>query len=250
MDLSHFTTSRERESITPVSSRVTFRPKQEYFLYLFRKSTSWQNSTQTLSMTHSEKWIQVTGILGFKGTCQRTSGGSRNILEDNRQTGGSVWQIPQLISPPWSLCISLETSLVVRTFPSVWIEVWNLLDSLVRSSYISFHTWNCSSTHYIFDECHLLHDEVLDYTSDAIFRKLHLEDAYGTDYGAAASFIIIISLSLWSSSDLCVIRYWLLLRHSVSLRWCISLIVLDYFFSFSHYFPVVLLKSLCFFIFD
>ena len=38
------------------------------------------------------------------------------------------------------------------------------------------------------------HHEVLDCTAAAAFQKLHLGDACETDYGTAASFIIIISL--------------------------------------------------------
>ena len=38
------------------------------------------------------------------------------------------------------------------------------------------------------------HHEVLDCIAAAAFQKLHLGDACGTDCGAAASFIIIISL--------------------------------------------------------
>ena len=38
------------------------------------------------------------------------------------------------------------------------------------------------------------HHEVLDCIAAAAFKKLHLGDACGTDCGAAASFIIIISL--------------------------------------------------------
>ena len=38
------------------------------------------------------------------------------------------------------------------------------------------------------------HHEVLDCTAAAAFQKLHLGDACGTDCGAAASFIIVISL--------------------------------------------------------
>ena len=41
---------------------------------------------------------------------------------------------------------------------------------------------------------------------------------------------------------------WLLLRRSVSLHWCISLVGFDYFLSFSRYFHVVLLRSLCIFL--
>ena len=50
---------------------------------------------------------------------------------------------------------------------------------------------------------------------------------------------------LWSSFQLCVMWCWLLLRRSVSLHWRISLVGFDYFFSFSRYFHVVLLQSLC-----
>ena len=39
--------------------------------------------------------------------------------------------------------------------------------------------------------------------------------------------------------------WWPLLRRSVSLHWRMSLVGFEYFFSFSHYFRVLLLRSLC-----
>ena len=92
------------------------------------------------------------------------------------------------------------------------------------------------------------HHEVHDCRAAAAFQKLHLGAACGTDRGAAASFKIFISLFTLVFFWLCVMCCWLFLRRSVSLRWRISLAGLDYFFSFSHYFHVVLLESLCIFL--
>ena len=59
-----------------------------------------------------------------------------------------MWQVPQPISPPF-----LETSLVVRTFPSVLVEAGTGLASPDCSSYNSFLTYNFPSTHHDVLEC-------------------------------------------------------------------------------------------------
>ena len=87
------------------------------------------------------------------------------------------------------------------------------------------------------------HHEVLDCIAPVASQKFNQGDACGTDCGtaaSAASFIIINSFSF----VLCDVGYFFVAQsHSVDVsRWSFG----SFFsFSFSHYFPVVLPKSLC-----
>ena len=119
----------------------------------------------------------------------------RESRRDNINTG-CCWnkfsEVKSLISPPWSLSTLLETSLVVRNFPSVLIEAGTVLPVFDCSSYYSFphRNWLVNPPRLFWN---VTHHDVIDCIAAAAFQKLHLGDTCETDCGAAASFKIFIS---------------------------------------------------------